>query len=328
MAERRIYCVVPRELSSRLHDVLRRHFHDADVEVIVEQRSRDRRGTADRRVAGSQATPTQERRRVRNRAGRRIAERRTTSLELPAAEVPELPRRARRYADQLVFLERVPPPDQRQEDLDTARLVTRIQAGEAELFSELYLRYFDRVYSYLRVLLRDQHEAEDVAQQVYVEVFSGLPDYEYRRQPFRAWLFSIARNRGIDSLRRRNRLEVTDPSELRENGNEARDNDDDLRALGWIVDQDLVFLIERLPLAQRQVLMLTEMLGMSVNEVCEVLDRKPADVRTLKSRGLRFLRDRLTALGRAPERRGGARAAMCARQATVLRRRRFALLKR
>jgi RNA polymerase sigma-70 factor (ECF subfamily) len=317
-----IYCVVPRDLARKLHDPLRRHFRDdAGVEVVVERRGRERRSPAQRR-APEGGTTAQERRRIHNAGGRRVGERR---LPVVPVNAPALPRRVRTFADQLVFVERMAPSAEQAEDLDTARLVTRIQGGDREGYAELYLRYFDRVYGYLRVVIRDQHEAEDLAQQVFVKALEGMPRYERRGTiPFRVWLFTIVRRTAFDALNVRQRTEVTSPAQLSK-ALDSRAGETDLHALSWVTDRELVMLMERLPLAQRQVLMLRFMLDLTHGEIAEVLHRTPADVRILTHRGLRFLEKRLRALGRAPIVGRRERARSCQKQAWVLRHRRFAL---
>jgi RNA polymerase sigma-70 factor (ECF subfamily) len=318
-----IYCVVPRDLAARLHEPLRRHFHeDPNVEVVVERR-RAKRRQGDRRGDDASATPPSERRHIRNASGRRIADRRAA---IAAVAAPSLPRRARPYADQLVFVERISPTGEQAEDIDTARLITRIQGGDREGYAELYLRYFDRVYGYLRVALRDAHEAEDVAQQVFVKVLEGLPGYERRRQPFRAWLFVLVRNTVLNELRQRHRLDVVAPQDLEHQREQlAGAADTRLEALNWITDRELLLFIERLPIAQRQVLLLRFMLDLPASEIAEIVGRRPEDVRKLQERALRFLNKRLTAVGRGP--REGKRTPWRRRMTVmgVLRERRFAL---
>ena len=234
---------------------------------------------------------------------------------------------------QVAFCERIEASDEHLEDLDTARLITRYQSGAIEEFSTLYARYFDRVYGYLRVVVKDRHEAEDIAQQVFMKLMERLPEYERRTQPFRAWLFIVVRNQARDHLRSNRRIDPMEPGELNEhqdrtgNGSESAPDPDtsDLRALSWITNQDLITFIERLPDAQRQVLALRFMLGMQINEIADVLETTSNHVSVLQYRALSFLRDRLTALGREPERRGRTRMARCPRKAPVLRLRRFAL---
>ncbi len=215
--------------------------------------------------------------------------------------------------------------ERRREDADTAELVKRIQAGEEDLFANLYERYFDRVYGYLRLMLRDSHEAEDATQQVFIKVLEALPRYRQGREPFRAWLFTIARNYSVQKLRKSRRLEVTDPGKLDRSRDRDAPDEPAPWVLGWISDKDLMLFLERLPLAQRQVLVLRFMLGMSAREIGDVLGRSEVDVRGLQHRALAFLRERLAAVGR--DTRGGVRARTRRRfqQAPVLRWRRFAL---
>lgn len=230
----------------------------------------------------------------------------------------------------VVFCERIEPSAEEAADLEESRLVTQIQAGDTEAFAELYRRHFDRVYTYLRVVMNDRHEAEDTAQQVFMKVLEALPAYERRRQPFRAWLMTVVRNAAIDVMRRKGRVEPEAEEQLnrrREQDHNRDSGDADLAALDWVSDKDLVILLERMPLAQRQVLLLRYMMDLKPREVAEVLDRTPGDVRVLQYRALGFLRKRLTALGRAPERRTKARMRTCKRHAPVLRTRRFALIR-
>lgn len=139
-----VYCIIPADLSAKLHEPLRQHFaEDPSIVVVVETRGRKRRDGLERRT-GQGEPPAKERRVIRARAGRRVADRRATAVvvDLPV----ELPRRARAQADRLVFVERLEPPTDQLEDADSARLVARFQAGDSDAFADLYLRYFDRVY--------------------------------------------------------------------------------------------------------------------------------------------------------------------------------------
>ena len=100
---------------------------------------------------------------------------------------------------------------------------------------------------------------------------------------------------------------------------------DDLSALQWMTDRELVMFIERLPLVQRQILKLRFTGDMTHAEIASILGRSSADVRMHLSRALRFLRTRLSALGHAPEPRRRSRMRRAGREATVLRARRWAL---
>jgi RNA polymerase sigma-70 factor (ECF subfamily) len=318
-----VYCLVPFSLAAKLHEPLRAHFTgDPDVEVVVERRARDRRAAPERRAVSE--APDGERRRIRNEGGRRVGPRRAPTLPV---EAPLLPRKARPYADELAFVERLEPSEEHLADLDSARLVTRFQAGDEDAFTALYMRYFDRVYAYVRVLFRgDSHEAEDVTQQVFVGAFEGLPRYERRRQPFRAWLFTIARNQAVSRLSKRSRSEPVEPRLLAERYEDVSGEEEPRAEIGWLADRELVMFVERLPLAQRQVLVLRYMLDLPTKEIAAMLGRSAEDVRALESRALRFLQARLTAIGRrTTQRRGQLPSHSRVHWMHVLRHRRLAL---
>lgn len=321
-----IYCVVPRELAAKLHEVLRRHFvDDPNVEVVVERRRNERRGEFDRRSAQEGSAPDgRERRRIHNVCGRRVGDRRAelTRIEIPLA----LPRRAARFASELGFVERKEPIGERAEDLDSARLVTRFQAGDREAFSALYVRYFDRIYSYLKLLLRDVHEAEDAAQEVFTDALAHLGRFELRGHPVRAWLFTVARHRAIAILRRSGRWQPMSPEELEAEIDQTRSIQEQSLALGWIKDPDLAILVERLPQPQRQVLAMRYLLDMRSDEIAEALELTSNHVSVLQYRAFDFLRKRLEALGRTPERPArGAKMRAPLKHNRVARSRRYSL---
>jgi len=314
-----LYCVVPRELASALHGPLRRHFRDEpSIEVVVEQRAHERRSARDRRAG--QCAPPQgraDRRRIRSVTGRRFGERRAVLIDVAP---PDLPRKVRPHASRLLFVERLEPAGRQLEDLDTSRLVARFQAGDRDVFSLLYLRYFDRVFSYARLVLGHDSEAEDAAQQVFIEALEWLDRFEQRGRPFRAWLFTVARNRTLNLLRAQGRLEVVDPQELERRNDASEPAPEQLDALDWVSDRELHLLIGRLPLAQRQVLVLRYMLDLSFSETAEILARSPHAVNKQHERALAFLRTRLRSVGRGtarPGRRHGIR--VLRREAHVVR---------
>ena len=260
------HCLVPRDRVG-LIEGLQRTLERSGVAVLVERRRRDRR------AAEAEAE-----------AERRAGERRARIVAVgPPRE------------DGVVFVERLAPAPEHLEDLEVARLVRRAQRGDRAAFSEVYLRNFDRIYAYLRVTLRDPDHAEDLTQQVFLKAYQALPRYEHRGQPFRAWLFTIARNLAVSALRRAGRCEPVEPAVI-----EAR-ADRGIATTGgdWLSDHDLMMFVDRLPLAQRQVLVLRYVADMPLNEIAGVLGRSDVDVRALHSRALRFLRTRMDAMAAA-----------------------------
>lgn len=197
---------------------------------------------------------------------------------------------------------RDPFPGREREDADTARLVERFQAGDRTAFSDIYRRYFDRVYGYMCVVLRDPELAQDVTQDVFASVLAHLDRYQRREQPFRKWLFTIVRNRAIDQMRRRPAPDPLDPHDIEAAGERpaAAMHASPEALAAWVKDAELLALIERLPLTQRQVLLLRFAVDLPVGEVAAILDLSAPAVRAQQHRALRRLEERMTSLGWAP----------------------------
>src|SRR3954452_8981268 len=60
------------------------------------------------------------------------------------------------------------------------RAVARAKEGDSEAIRFLYIRYADNVYGYVRSIVRDEHEAEDVTQQVFAKLLTVIVKYEER----------------------------------------------------------------------------------------------------------------------------------------------------
>lgn len=73
--------------------------------------------------------------------------------------------------------------------------------GNIAAFEPLYLRYYVRVYRYLRVRVNSDDDAADLTQQVFLKVLDALPSYQFRGVPFAAWLFRIAHHTAADAYR-------------------------------------------------------------------------------------------------------------------------------
>ncbi len=96
-------------------------------------------------------------------------------------------------------------------------LLERIQNGDAAALDELYARYSSAVYSLVWKILQNAEEAEDVALDVFWQVWRQADRYDPARGAPPAWIFTLARSRAIDRLRSRHRredrtLSIDDPA--------------------------------------------------------------------------------------------------------------------
>lgn len=173
-------------------------------------------------------------------------------------------------------------------DLD---VIEQILRGDTALFELLMRRYNERVYRAARSILRDDHEAEDVMQQAYVNAFTHLRQFNGSAR-FPTWLTRIAINEALARVRHQGRYEtfndelpsadplVTQPPSANP---ERHAFTGELRGL-------LEWAIDALPSGMREVFVLREVEGLSTAEVAECLDVSEDVVKTRLSRGRAALR--------------------------------------
>jgi len=86
---------------------------------------------------------------------------------------------------------------------DDLGLLTRIQSGDQKAMSALFDRYGTMVYSVALRVLKDTGEAEDVMQEIFVQMWKNPGAFVSGRGSLGGWLVVVARNRSIDVIRRR-----------------------------------------------------------------------------------------------------------------------------
>lgn len=141
--------------------------------------------------------------------------------------------------------------------------------------------------------LRVSHawQAEDIAADVWLEVASLLPRFVGGDDAFRAWLFTLARRRLIDSYRRAGRR----PTEaLDGEGYQATSALPDEMAVDRLATEATIARLHRLLTAdQVEVLLLRVVAGLSVEEVALITGKRPVNIRVLQHRALRRAAERL-----------------------------------
>jgi RNA polymerase sigma-70 factor, ECF subfamily len=168
--------------------------------------------------------------------------------------------------------------------------VVRAKAGDRDALRFLYLRYADNVYGYVCSIVRDEHEAEDVTQQIFAKLMSALKRYEPRSVPFSAWILRVAHNASIDHVRARRAVPC---EEVRHPEQEAED-------VGRERLADLREALESLPTEQREVIVLRFIAGLSPVEIAQRIGRSEDAVHGLQHRARRTLRRELVRLESAP----------------------------
>jgi RNA polymerase sigma-70 factor (ECF subfamily) len=180
-------------------------------------------------------------------------------------------------------------PDPRS-DKTLQRAIAMAKDGDRDAIRYLYVRYADDIHGYVRSILHDSHEAEDITQQVFVKLMRVIAKYEPRDVPFSAWILRVAHNLAIDHVRRQRLV----PCEEVRGSDESDEYVDHERA------QALRDALAGLPPEQRQVLVLRHVAGLSPGEIAERMGKTEGSIHGLHHRGRLALRAALSARDAAP----------------------------
>jgi RNA polymerase sigma-70 factor (ECF subfamily) len=171
----------------------------------------------------------------------------------------------------------------------SARLLGEIARGDREAFARFYDLHASLVHTFALRILRERGEAEEVVQDVFVQVWRQAESYTADRGTPEAWLITMTRSRGIDKLRsRRRRSEMAglaqDPARLPEPvARESVSGPAEARTMlgGALAD---------LPAGQRSVLELAYFDGLTQSEIAAQLGEPLGTVKTRMRGGLERLR--------------------------------------
>jgi RNA polymerase sigma-70 factor (ECF subfamily) len=181
----------------------------------------------------------------------------------------------------------------------TRLAVARAKEGDDEALRFLYVTYSHNIYGYVRSIVRDDHEAEDVTQHVFAKLMTTLGKYDDRGVPFFAWLIRMARNVAIDHLRA-NRLTPTetvlDPAS---SAGMDLDSGETVRAA-----------LAALPDEQREVVVLRHIVGLTPAEIATRMGRTESSIHGLHHRGRRAFQRTLTQLDSTPSTRASRHLAV------------------
>lgn len=182
----------------------------------------------------------------------------------------------------------IEPPEQ-----TSVEVGDRLRAGDASALEELYRRDAGWVFAIALRTLRSHHDAEDVCQQVFVDVWRGRSGYDPRRGAPEAWIAGITHRRVLDRLRLRTREARADGAV--EPGVPATDTATEVVA-GLAVETEL----ESLPPEQQAVVRLAVVEQATHTEIAARTGLPLGTVKSHVRRGLARLRRRWEAADEPP----------------------------
>jgi RNA polymerase sigma-70 factor, ECF subfamily len=172
---------------------------------------------------------------------------------------------------------------------DDAALLALVQRGDEYAMASLFDRYSKVVYSVALRVLRDPASAEDVLQEVFMQIWRNPDGFVAARGSLGGWLAVVSRNRSIDALRRKRPTDNVDDMALASNYNLA----DEAERNNLIEKARVV--IHRLPVEQRKTLEMAFFDGLTHSEIAEMTGDPLGTVKTRIRSALTSLRKVFTA---------------------------------
>lgn len=154
-------------------------------------------------------------------------------------------------------------------------IVAQVLAGKTNEFRQLVEQYHQPIFRFARNLIGDDHDAEDITQEVFLAAFDHWESYDAKRAAWLTWLFTIARNRCVNYLKRKR--PIID-SEMIANTQPVASSDETVQDEFWgRLDEAL----DALPIEQKTAFVLAEIEGHPYADIAHI---EQTTLGTVKSR--------------------------------------------
>lgn len=164
------------------------------------------------------------------------------------------------------------------------------QSGAPWACTTLWREYSPSVAGFARG--RGAREADDLTSEVFLTVFEQLSTFSGSESEFRSFIFSIAYRRLVDELRQRGRRgeSISWVRELDVRGAPSAED----AATERLSENSVLSILDSLPVDQRNVMVLRIVSDLTIEQIAEVLGKKPGAVKALQRRALEALRKKVS----------------------------------
>ncbi len=162
------------------------------------------------------------------------------------------------------------------ENTPEGSLVRRAQSGDQSAFREIVERYQSKVFSIIHGIVRQRNDVEDIAQQVFSKVYFSIRNFDFRSSLI-TWIYKITVNECFDYLRKKKVRKLVYESDMSEDEVRRVENTEPVVDRGARTDSTLarrdyiVKLMDKVSTEEKQLLLLKEVEGYSVEELAGML---------------------------------------------------------
>src|ERR1700678_2853329 len=184
-------------------------------------------------------------------------------------------------------------------------LVQRAQSGDEAAFRDIVERYQSKVFSIIHGIVRHRNDVEDIAQQVFAKVYFSLRNFDFRSSLI-TWIYKITVNECFDYLRKKKVRKLVYESDMSEDAARRVEHSEPAlartgRADSTLARRDYVIkLMDRVSDEEKQLLMLKEVEGYSVEELSGMLNMNENTIKVKLFRARQKLVKAAQRLDRAP----------------------------
>lgn len=177
--------------------------------------------------------------------------------------------------------------------IDDRQLIVRIAAADEHAMRSLFIRYHGRVLGFVRRFIRIEAVAEEVVNEVFLEVWRSAENFQDRASVL-TWIFSIAHHRSLNVLRKRYETNWNEDETM-----QIADDADDPEVIAQKSDKGAMLrrCSDALPPIYREIIDLVYFHELSVKEVAEALDLPDGTVKTRLFKARKRLEQMLTDAG-------------------------------
>lgn len=157
-------------------------------------------------------------------------------------------------------------------ELNDQALISAYINGDEKAINTLIEKYRTKAYNYILMLVKDRDIADDISQELFIKVMGSLKSGRYNDTgKFQSWLMRIAHNMVIDHFRQqKQRRGVSTDTEIDIlNNKDLVDTNIEDQIISEQTETDVRKLVDRLPLEQREVVIMRHYLGLSFKEIAE-----------------------------------------------------------
>jgi len=167
---------------------------------------------------------------------------------------------------------------------EIAGLVEKAVTGNFAAFGELYDIFIDRIYRYVFYQVKDKMTAEDITEEVFLKAWKAIRSCKGREKTFSSWLYRIAHNQMINTLRSMKKFTPLEKVEI----------SDPKQEIGADMEhQELLKTLDCLPEKQKQIIVLKFIEGLDNREIGKIMGKSEGAIRITQMRALAALRLKL-----------------------------------